>query len=1174
MMNKFKRIFAVLLAASLLAGGLQYIGDKEEVLGADVTETVPGKLTLSGALRPNKARPGGVNPSAIYLYSDDAITPDTNWKRIHKPTDDESGIWLGDKRAGGQLKKFADGWWYAEGFGTASVGDIVTIKGVFGCTTSGEYVDMASAGFRWNGAYWEEYVSVVDESECYFKGTNGYENQATSLRIVGSDTLSAETNWIEFAIAYDATGEGGVFYNGVNTDIPVKHIAEGTYYLAIGEAGITAVSGDTLAVGGVLTDGERSVQYKKAEFVFDGTKWDIVDSEMTYIDFGIIGGGRFGTGSANGYDYWDIYLNYNTGLPGENWDVQYDGITVLVDGEKVNAYVKKATESLLNVFFYSSEMPITPEAGTRFTVCAGKSLAYTVKEKTLLSEGIHLTSNYEVVWDGTQWVRESTWKEVTITGIQKDTHKSARFWKIYLQTDLGAISENGYYLNLTIDGEIHRYFARRESAKLMYMEIPLSVLPRNRVSEVVIQAGEYCSSGQYIGCKLTSDFTFYISSDEVAEQGTDYAAVVSMTVVSTAADSKNGKGFIVLTDIDDPVTPDGTNWSSRIFAEKGSGVYRNGIFTDTRLPMVKLAENTYYVALQDVGLIADAGEYFTVGGEFYSSELDALIYVEPLTVQWTGTEWEPVNPDLIDNGVESDVNGDALVNVKDLMRLLYLEKQTSASIYIGNQDVNNDSVFDAMDTQALKKVLTGQIYYRDGIAFGELTYDETEYMERCSYASPSIDGEDGRLSDEEIDASFQKYKAAGFTLLNSEFHAVYANASLDSTANEPVRAYLEAAQRNGLGVIILSDYINSILRTEDMETLYFNWREKIDEIVKNLSTYSSFRGFMMSDELSIKRAVNYQSVAGYLKENHPEVMLFSSQLPISAWDVSSLGVGGFTLNPEVNSTRELAYRDYIWNFAKESDVYIYDLYPLYYKETRWNGLAYKTWYSVSDDWFENLQYVAEEKKEQKYSFEVGITIQSCELHDRDTSSGLSIRHAPEKKEDIGFQTYTAMAYGMESFHYFTYELHPATDTTVMNSMSVNDAVYEAVRSVNADVDSFVSIYQSFNWRDTLDISAGETKNTDYSKRLLSAAVTGTQARALVGCMKNQDGFDGYMVANATGPRTGVSATVTLTFQNTTKVLVYQNGEASTVALTDGVYTAFLEVGEGAFVIPVADNYNT
>lgn len=75
-------------------------------------------------------------------------------------------------------------------------------------------------------------------------------------------------------------------------------------------------------------------------------------------------------------------------------------------------------------------------------------------------------------------------------------------------------------------------------------------------------------------------------------------------------------------------------------------------------------------------------------------------------------------------------------------------------------------------------------------------------------------------------------------------------------------------------------------------------------------------------------------------------------------------------------------------------------------------------------------------------------------------------------------------------------------------------------------------------------------------------------------MKNQDGFDGYMVANATGPRTGVSATVTLTFQNTTKVLVYQNGEASTVALTDGVYTAFLEVGEGAFVIPVADNYNT
>lgn len=69
-------------------------------------------------------------------------------------------------------------------------------------------------------------------------------------------------------------------------------------------------------------------------------------------------------------------------------------------------------------------------------------------------------------------------------------------------------------------------------------------------------------------------------------------------------------------------------------------------------------------------------------------------------------------------------------------------------------------------------------------------------------------------------------------------------------------------------------------------------------------------------------------------------------------------------------------------------------------------------------------------------------------------------------------------------------------------------------------------------------------------------------------MKDSDGFDGYMVANAEGPRTPSEATVTLTFNNATSAIVYKGTSCETVNLTGGVCTVTLAVGEGAFVLPI------
>ena len=240
------------------------------------------------------------------------------------------------------------------------------------------------------------------------------------------------------------------------------------------------------------------------------------------------------------------------------------------------------------------------------------------------------------------------------------------------------------------------------------------------------------------------------------------------------------------------------------------------------------------------------------------------------------------------------------------------------------------------------------------------------------------------------------------------------------------------------------------------------------------------------------------------------------------------------------------------------------MYPLVYSENKIFGYTYKSEYGVVDDWYLNLQYVANEVKEHNYSFTTGITIQACKLTGWSNNRASYETYAPEKKEDIGFQVYTAMAYGIKDINYFTYEDH-WNDTVVEGGMTEHPLVYDAVSVVNAEIDKFANVYQSFSWKDTLDVAAGTTNSSTGNDRLASVAADG--ARAFVGCMKDTDGFDGYMIANASGPREGTATKVILKFNDADSAIVYIDGVKSIVELTDGLYTVTVPSGEGVFIIP-------
>ena len=210
-----------------------------------------------------------------------------------------------------------------------------------------------------------------------------------------------------------------------------------------------------------------------------------------------------------------------------------------------------------------------------------------------------------------------------------------------------------------------------------------------------------------------------------------------------------------------------------------------------------------------------------------------------------------------------------------------------------------------------------------------------------------------------------------------------------------------------------------------------------------------------------------------------------------------------------------------------------------------------------------MRYVADVAKEN--GFKTGISIQSCQLTGKSGWWKKSERYAPTQKADIGFQIYTAMAYGAQEINFYTYMDHP-TDTTVEKSIAVNADVKDAVRAVNSELASFGNVFKAFTWKDTLDIAAVDSNTFTGNARL--ASVSAANARAFVGCMKDSDGFDGYMVANAEGPRPGKTATVTLTFNSATKAMIYKGTSYATEDLSDGVCAVTLAAGEGAFIIPI------
>lgn len=469
---------------------------------------------------------------------------------------------------------------------------------------------------------------------------------------------------------------------------------------------------------------------------------------------------------------------------------------------------------------------------------------------------------------------------------------------------------------------------------------------------------------------------------------------------------------------------------------------------------------------------------------------------------------------------------------------------------------------------------------------GKPVYEDDEYIELAAYMGPRRGGyrfwngvygehpEDpaGGWDSFITEKDFQDYIDAGFTYVLSEGDGWYdynseLKQSVSTFEDSDLYTYMEMAEKMGLEVVPSSNFLIDLTSKEDYR-LTEQHKKTIDQMIEDLSQYTMFKGLTLRDEPDREWAKAFGAVQDYVWSKDSDFFFFTCMLPVYG------RVSSFTNN--ITEDKETAYTEYVQAFSEVTGTFAYDHYPLYIDPIK--GIT-----TVQSDYFQNFELVAKNAKENDY--DAGFVVQCTAWGSPDGEFSTRHPRATNTKADISYQVYSALAYGMKYINYYTYWEHYAQgdsgyvyDAMVMypeenGQEAVKTDAYYAVQAMNQELKKFDHVFMKYDWEGTMAVAPeGKAKSAllacvkDYTSPRI-ASVSATQ-EAIIGCQKDEQGYDGFMIVNATDPGTNTANSVTVKFHEASSAICYIEGNETKIELEDGTYTFDLKGGEGIFVIPI------
>jgi len=223
-------------------------------------------------------------------------------------------------------------------------------------------------------------------------------------------------------------------------------------------------------------------------------------------------------------------------------------------------------------------------------------------------------------------------------------------------------------------------------------------------------------------------------------------------------------------------------------------------------------------------------------------------------------------------------------------------------------------------------------------------------------------------------------------------------------------------------------------------------------------------------------------------------------------------------------------------------------------------------------------------------FTTAITLQSFGMdanYNPETGKANRIFAVPSY-EDIRYQVYSSLAFGVKRIGYFTFWQHynEGSAEVFPTAMVVYDeaeesgyrktAIYDAVKKVNDQIRMFDHVFLRFDWRGCCIVNKSNDDNMSfvkggYSGRSLKKVTA--KRDALIGCFENpEDGREGYWVVNAHNPRFYEWNEVEIEFEGATHLQYYRMGREHEEELDEnGKFCIRLGAGEGIFLIPYRES---
>lgn len=1056
------------------------------------------------------------NGAGVYFSAGDSA-PITGW-----------GInW--DKHSGGVYKngvatnvavrKVGNDEWYillGDFSQTAVAGDLITINGTFRYLNS--FVTFSEAKFVFDGSSWSTYTPPA---MAVGTTTALYQNDGTNGFYFTSDDGLTAPGWNTYF--YAASGDdNGFFANGTKYNVNLQKTEADLWYIwtAFGDA-YTPSEGDTAVIKGIFeqeTNRDVKVQLAELTLVWKNGEWVDYNGTTTQLQ------------SNNGTS--GFYMISDDGLPAPGWETYFYAVDgenngFFMNGTKYNVNLQK-TES--NVWYVDTQYGgVNPSMGDKAVIKGVFAQQGNTNNKVSLAE-------MTLIWTGSAWV-DFTPTEVNLTGISYgDTRYNTSDWGMYFIVD-GTLpgDTTTYYSNVVYEVNGTAYSALGFYAAADRLYVPVQNVPAQPTEEytIVIKAGYY--EGLTAGTNAKTGAGIYLTKDFTLVIGTKYEG---STLAVNYLEGTSVNGVHLLRTDDAPVT----GWDATgnlLPTDENSGVYIDGVRTET--PLRKYEEGKYYVCMVDAGYTASEGTIVTLKGTF---TLNNLYTVTIPTCQYIYTDgaWKiyvaSSGSEDVSTGILGNANSDANFNICDAVTTIRYVAGATDEICVVDADINCSGTVDANDVRLIRRMLLGDLFYK-----GEPLYEDDEEMRLAAYSGPRHS--DGSVITSADNQLFADYAAAGFTTVLSEHDGIYENAEFAT--------YMDLAAKNGLDVMVFSGAVANMANGTigiDQSTL--------NTIAVGASQYANFRGFMLGDEPALSQSGQFLTITGVLRQIAPGCDLMTSCHPLYAPDSSVFG-GSSSLSLAEN------YANYVKTYGSYMGDYTYDFYPFREKTSwSWSSFSNVTETKLRSEWYQNLELAATGANG---NYTTGLTVQA---YAEDANS--KDRYRELSQADILFQVYNGLAYGMKTINYFTYTNHWALpDTTQCMVMDgVKQQLYYDVQAVNAEIKKFDHVMLKFNWQGTIGISGdNEDGIMNYVGNYTSSRIASSSATndAIIGCLKDRNAYDGFMLVNATDPIDGKSSTVTVKFNDADHAKVYVNGVESIVELTDGTYTATLKAGQGVFVIP-------